>query len=45
MGAKVMIKIYSQLNSYDCAMLNDFELYNVHAKSAEKQKCSILHTK
>ena len=26
-------------------MLNDFELYNVHAESAELKKCSILNTK
>ena len=26
-----------QLNPYECAMLNDFELYSVHAESAEYQ--------
>ena len=34
-----------QLNHYECAMLNDFELYNVHAKSAESEKWSILNIK
>ena len=27
-----------QLNPYECAMLNDFELCNVHAESAEIDK-------
>ena len=31
-------QIDSQLIPYKCAMLNDFELYNVHAESAEKRK-------
>ena len=30
--------IDSQLNPYECAMLSDFELYNVHAESAEIEK-------
>ena len=28
-------EIDSQLNPYECAMVNDFELYNVHTESAE----------
>ena len=28
-------KIDSQLNPYECAMLNDFEFKDVHAESAE----------
>ena len=34
-----------QLNSYKCALLNDFEVYNVHTESAEIDKWSILNTK
>ena len=34
-----------QLNPIECAMLNDFELYIVHAESAEIEKWSILNTK
>ena len=35
----------TDLNSYECAMLNDFELYIVHRVSAEIEKWSILSTK
>ena len=38
-------KVDLQINAYNCAMLNDFELYNVHAESAEIDKWSILNTK
>ena len=34
----------SQLNPYECAMLKDFELYNVHSQIAEREKWSILTT-
>ena len=35
----------SQLHPMKCGMLNDFELYNVHAESAEMEKWSIPNTK
>ena len=35
----------SKLKIYDCAILNDFELYNVHAESTEIERWSILTTK
>ena len=38
-------QIYSQLNSYECAMHHDFEFYNIYAESAEIGKWSILNTK
>ena len=38
-------QIKSYLNHHECAMLNYFELYNVHAESAEIEKWSILNTK
>ena len=31
-----------KLNTYECVMLNHFELYNVHAESAEIEKWSIF---
>ena len=39
------LQVDLQLNTYKCVMLNDFELYNVHAESAEIDKWSILNTK
>ena len=43
----MMIKphIDSELNPYECAMLNDLKLYNVHTESAEIKKWSIINTK
>ena len=38
-------KINLQLNTYKCAMLNDFGLYSVHAESAEIINWSILNPK
>ena len=38
-------KADSKLNPDECAMLNDFEIYIVHAESAETEKRSILSTK
>ena len=38
-------KIDSQLNPYECAVLNDYELYNGHGESAEIDKWSILNIK
>ena len=38
-------QIDSQLNLYEFAMLNDFEIYNVPTESAEIEKWSILNTK
>ena len=38
-------KADSKLNPYECTMLNDFELCNVHAVSAEIEKWTILSTK
>ena len=35
----------SHLKPCECAMLNDFEIYNVHAKSAEIEKWLILSAK
>ena len=34
------LQIGSQLNPYECVMLNDFELYNIHAASAKLEKWS-----
>ena len=39
------VQIDSQLSHYECPMLNDFELYNVHAERAEIEKWYILNTK
>ena len=36
-------QIDSQLSPYECAVFNNFELYNIHAKSAEIEKWSILN--
>ena len=38
-------QIDSHLNPYGCAMFNDFELYNIHAESAEIEKWSLPNTK
>ena len=38
-------KIDSQLHPYECAMLNDFEFYNVPVVRAEIEKWSILNSK
>ena len=35
----------SQLNPYECAISNDFELYNIHSDNAEIEKWSIVNTK
>ena len=37
--------IDSQLNPHECTMLNDFELYCIHAERAEIEKWSIHNTK
>ena len=34
-----------KLNSYECAMLNDLELYSVHVESTKIEKWSIFNTK
>ena len=38
-------KTDSKLNPYECAMVKDFELYNVNTGSAEIEKWSILSIK
>ena len=47
MGVKINDKqwIKSYLNPYKCAVLNAFELYNVHVESVEREKYSILNSK
>ena len=37
-------QIGSQVNPYECAILNSFVLYNFHTESAEIEKWSILNT-
>ena len=41
----VMKKCWFWFKSYECAILNDSELYNVHTESGEKEKRSISSTK
>ena len=38
------LQIDSQLNPFECAMLDDFEFYNVHAESTDIEKWSVLNT-
>ena len=40
-----ILQVDLQLNPYECAMLNDFELCNVHAESAEISRWSLLNSK
>ena len=41
----VKLQVDLQLNPYECPMLNDLELYIVHAESAEMDKWSVFNTK